>query len=109
MSVCRLNWPYRRTLRFLDKATREPKDWTGAAFTLKVFESWGGATLATWTSAAGQVVAAAGGRIVIDVAAADMVAPLRAGTFPMELRRTDGAVADVILTGLITVGKAVTT
>ena len=108
MSVCRMGWPYHRSIRFVHKATRAPHDFTGQTFTAKVFDGWAGEALATWTTTAGQIQPAAGGRIVIDVPAVGMVAPLRPGTFPLEVRRTDNGSNAVVFACLITIGAAVT-
>jgi hypothetical protein len=65
--------------------------------------------LASWTTAQSYVMPGAGGRIIWDVPATAMVAPLAPGTYPMEVRRTDGGRNTVVLSCLITIGKAVIT
>lgn len=114
MAVCRINWPYNRALRYINKASGLPVDdadpagWMARSFTAKIFETWSGATLATWTTTMDFIVPAAGGRIVIRVPAYAMATPLRPGQFPFEIRRTDDGSNAVWLRALITIDPATT-
>lgn len=99
--ICAINWPYRRTARFIIAATRQPHERLGASLQQRIFDKPGGTVLATWTSAQGYLTAAAGGRIVWNVPASAMAAPLTAGTFPFDLLRTDASPPEVVLEGFI--------
>ena len=100
MSVCRIAWPWRRSLRYIDNATQLPVDTTAWTFSAVVVEQVNdaltGTILKTFTSAQGYLYAQAGGHIVIDIPAAQMAMPLYAGRFGFELRRTDGGRSEVI-------------
>ena len=106
MSVCRLNWAFSHSFTFLNKATGLAVIPAATPIEIRVFAKPGGATLKVWTSAQGYFTAQANGRIVFSVPAAEMAAPLTAGSLAFEMRRTDTSPATIILQGFLRVGEA---
>jgi hypothetical protein len=92
MSVCRLGYPWRRSIRFIDRATQEPVDMMGHNYSLVTVDATSGVSviLTTFTTAQGYITPAASGRLIIDVPAIAMTQPLRKGSFGAEIRRDDG-------------------